>query len=269
MLVEAPRIRLEGPDLSHYRTRKRLAYRLCLYATVAVLMTISGCAIVSGNNIETGVRAGFETAVLKKIAIMPFSASDLFSMTEEEQRHMLKVYEETTASRLEAMGFETIAPGQILDLLKTSDKVDEMSRLKIDRPLPSLYESDESNTSDDRRVFLQEINAQLGADAIFIGQVVYHTTAECENTGVSPWTPHVVLEAGEASFGGRVPCAVSHFEAKLIDRTAGRTFWYNRALRELRAGASDAKIPSDLDNARATVDLVLTLSKGLGAFAPR
>ena len=269
MLVEAPRIRLVGPDLSVYRSRKRLVYRLCLYIVVLLLMSMSGCAFMANNARETGVRSGFEKTLIKKIAIMPFGSTDLFSLSEEEHRAMVQVYETSATLRLEAMGFEVMSSDQVSKRLGALGKLEELSRFQVDRPLTGLFEARRAEDKDDRLALLKELNAYLDTEAFFIAQVVYHTTARCEPTATSPYTSHVIMEAEPSNMKERVPCALSHFEAKLIEPTTTETVWYNRILREVRAGAVDAPNPDDISNARATVDLVLTeRNKGLGGFLP-
>lgn len=264
MLVERPRIRLEAPDLRRYKTRTRQLYRLCLYTTVALLLSISGCASLSGGQTleGKGIRAGFETIHVGKIAILPFVTSDTFSMSEEDRRVMLDIYEESALARLEAMGFETTSAEDVLEAIEDADKLADLSRLRIDRPLPELFEPGESEPGaieDDRNVFLREVAALMEVDTVLVGQVVYHTHADCDPTAGSKYTPHVVFAPGEPSAQDtRVPCAVSHFEAKLIKAATGHTIWYNRAMREVRAPSASAQIPDALDNAQATVSIVIT-----------
>jgi hypothetical protein len=239
-------------------------------ALLLLLATGSGCATSADAKAETGIRSGFETVTIGRVAVMPFVTSDAFSMTREARDELVARYEQSAEARLEALGFDFVTAGEIRDGLEPETRTQQLARLDLDKPLVELFESTSSEDGaleDDRLVFIREIAEKMKVDTVLIGQVVYHTDAMCSGDG-SRFTPHVVYEPGEPTApGARVPCAVSHFEAKLVHAKTGDTVWYNRALREVRAATPASPQPDILANADAAVALVLNDNrKGLRGF---
>ncbi len=264
MLVERPRIRLDGPCLIRHRSQKRALYRAALYAAVSLVLSISGCATLTftDDQAETGIRVGFEATSLGKIAIIPFATSDFFGLSDAEREAAVRVYEDSAAARLEAMGFSVITCDEVRAALAAAQGEPLLERLDIDRPLPELFEvtsTERGALEDDRIRLAKELAALVGADTLLIGQVIYHTEALCDIEEQSKYSAHIAFVPGEAIEGERqTPCAISHFEAKMLRGSTGQAIWYNRALRELRAASTQAPRPDPLDNARSTVDLVFS-----------
>ena len=261
------------------RTRKDAMqhHHLLISSLLAALCVASGCASVGPPPVETGPREGFEAASLRSVAVVPFFSADPFGLEPEARAHMLATYESAAVADLTSLGLEVVAPDQVREALTAAERLHELeTRLDLDRSIDTLFETGpfakrEEGVVDDRRVFLQELGALLKVDAVLLGEVVYHTDARCDASSSSTYTPYVVIEGSGRPQGETVPCAVSHFQAKLIDPREAKPLWFNRALREVRATAPEASTP-DLDqNARRTVELVLLeTNKGLkGVFERR
>jgi len=221
-----------------------------------------GCATFSSGELETGLRAGTEGVAVHRVAVMPVVAADPFGMEPAEQQAMLELYEAEVVHGLEELGAEVLTPVQVRDALMKAGRSDEIRRrLELNRPLELLFEPESIDErrqfEDDRKVFARELRDVLGVDALLVGQVVYHTTGRCEAGAESPYTEHVAV-LGESG-GGRtdVPCAISHFQAKLVDTRTGLTLWYNRVLRETRSASSESPPPDAGGNAVEAVRLVV------------
>ncbi|MEO1268533.1 MAG: hypothetical protein AAFX99_10575 [Myxococcota bacterium] len=251
------------------------------YATAAamglLMLFASGCASVTTPPIEVGPREGFEASALNRVAVVPFYATDPFGLEPEMHAHMLAVYEGAAVDTLKGLGLEVLGPSQVRDALAQADRLDELKvRLDLDRPIDGLFEgggpfAPQRDSVDDRSTFIKELALLLKVDAVLLGEVIYHTDARCEASTSSTYTPHVVVDGKGRPNGETVPCAVSHFQAKLLEPIEVKPIWYNRALREVRAVEPDGPQPDLDDNARQTVDLVLLeANKGLkSVFAAR
>ncbi len=238
---------------------------LCLLA----LPLLTACASGKGAQAQTGMRADLTPTDLGTIAVMPFSASDPFGMDPEAQAQMLALYQKSAEAELGALGLKVLSTAEVDSKLQSAGRTEELARLQLDRPLGELFESgsDQGALEDERQVLLRELGPMLDARTAFVGRVIYHTDGICPGiSGANP-TATIVHQGQEASAERRVPCAVSHFEAKLIDMATGRTLWYNRALREVRAANPTDAAPDTNDNASQTVKLVLAdADQGLQAI---
>ena len=256
------RIPLEGPYPARVPSPVTWSVRFFAYSVVAVLLTVSGCASHFGTAPEDealGVRDGIERVEIRSVAVAYIGSDGSFGLSEADLTAMIAIYEDRTVRRLRDAKLQVLTRESVAKAVEGTSLAGTLDeRLNIDRSLSEIFETAAPSPGiDDERVeAVRELGRTLGVDAIFLGQVVYHTTAQCDATTYSGYTPFVAHE-GSPPKGERVPCAISHYEAKLLDATNGRTIWYNRALRELRAAREDAPVPDLVKNANATVDLVV------------
>ncbi len=231
--------------------------RVTLYCTVVLLLAISGCATSGSAEAELGLRDGYEAVEVRRVGMLRIMAESRWGMTEQELQQMLGVYEDQSGEGLGKLGFEVVPHPDILQSLEGTPYHDRLGEaLDIDRSLGELFEDASPAGNEERLETVMAIGTHAKVQAVFLARVVYHTEATCNGTAESEFTPHVILPDGTPR-DATVPCAVSHFEAKLIDTRSGKTIWYNRALREVRAGSAQAQVPDADANARAAVDLVL------------
>lgn len=260
------------PSNAPPRTQAQAAGRCAqLLLTLGLTLLVgSGCATPRGGmeEVPMGLRDGVLPGSVGRIAILPFAPSDPFGMEPEAQTLMLARYEASAARELGALGFELLSVEELRQGLASDEARAELKRLRIDRPLPELFEPDrrqDGALEDDRHVLLRELGRRLEVRTALVGQVIYHTEAVCQGREPNPYANEVAYVTGPPEGDVRVPCVVSHFEAKLVDLETGRTLWYNRALRELRADAPSAPIPDAGANADATVARVISNDRhGLG-----
>jgi hypothetical protein len=228
-----------------------------------VCLTLSaGCATVTEYGPPVGARGGLDSLDTTRVAVMPFRTEDPFGYSPEELETLVQTYEGTAVAELEALGMKVVTPDAVRKALRDKGREEELdTRLDLGRPLDQLFEQErtaEGVIEDERTAFIREVAELLDVQLVLVGQVLYHGEGECSGSAKSVYTPYVVFEGGPSPGEGLVPCAVSHFHAKLIDAPAGRTVWYNRALRELRASSPNAPTPDLIANAREAVGLVIT-----------
>lgn len=245
-----------------------------------LLSAAFGCAGLGNNAKEAppaGIRADALQQDLGRIVLMPFAPSDPFGLGGGEREAMLDTYESAAHDTLKGLGLEALTPDALSEAMAAQDMQGELPRLNLDRPLLELFEgptrvqnSEKGEFEDDRVVLLRQVAEALDVQTALIGRVVYHTDAVCPGIGGSGHVTSIEHVGQEPPRGERVPCAVSHFEAKLVDMRSGRTLWYNRVLRELRAESAGADTPDLMANARVTVGMVLgDETKGLSGFVAK
>lgn len=240
-------------------------WRLVLAMAIAGLLSIMGCA-TTPRDISMGARQALHQVKVHKVVLLPMVAPAPFGLSPQEQQDMLRLYEAQAQKRLLAQGLQVVTAQEVRQQLP-QEELEE--RLDLDDQLLGEVFEDNTRGLHDRRALVAELGQAFGADAVLVGQVIYHSTATCDPNQESPYTPHVFVVHGEPEGQEPVPCAISHFEAKLVQASTGQTLWYNRALRELRASRADASTPDSEQNARDNVDLVfLSPYAGLDLRAP-
>lgn len=251
------RIPIEGPYLPR-APRIGGHVRATLYLMLVLLLAVSGCATTSGEGPELGIRAGYEALNVQRVAVLHVVPESSWGLDDAQLLALLATYETRSTAGLEGLGLEVVDHDAVAQALKGTPFQDRLGEaLDIDRSLGELFEDGgDVPSADERLSTVTAIGEHLGVQAVFLARVVYHTEALCDGTNDSEYTPYVILPDGEPE-DDRVPCVVSHFEAKLVDARTGKTIWYNRALREVRARSSDSAHPNATTNAEATVDLVL------------
>lgn len=179
--------------------------------------------------------------------------------------------ERTIVQELEGLGFRVIGPDGLRDRLERRDLWDRFLDVtaftdSLDQHFePSLYDEPPLETLALRDLHDADV---LGAPTMLIAEVVYQSTADC-TTDPRDFNAFAVVTDADGARAKKVvpgPCAITHFHAKLVDTSTGKTMWQNRQLRELRA----AQIRDALarDNALAAVEATLRGEHGLGPFAP-
>jgi hypothetical protein len=235
--------------LPHPKRGRSLLARLLLYFSTAVVLSVAGCA-TAPTDISVGARDLYHQIQLHRVLQLPVLAQAPFGLSDAEQAQVLDLYEAEAAAHLKELGLEVARQD-------THDRAALLAELDLeDRALSEVFESQEGGLQD-RRERLRALGESVHADAVWLGQVIYHSTATCDPTAESPYTPHVFVEGGSPQGPARVPCAISHFEARLLLTATGQTLWYNRALREVRASRHDAPTPDPAQNARDNVALVM------------
>lgn len=259
------------------RRRRGFSSRVALWRWCAVglvMLSSAACATSSGasNEAPTGLRAGFEQIRLERVVVAPFFSVDPFGLDPDARRAMIGLYEDSAMKRLGGLGADVISPGDVREALKADEREGELrERLDLDRPLTALFEPSAKGApnalEDERALFVRELAARFEADAVLLGEVVYHTEAKCA-AGKRLNAPHRVrayIGPPPKAKNVRVPCVVSHFQAKLIDPTSGATVWFNRALSETLASTPDAATPPIDANAReAVARVLLDARRGVG-----
>lgn len=252
-----------APCPTRHQDRANVSWGLLVLMAFGALSI--GCATFPEYGGEVGVRGEIESLDLTRVAVLPFAAEDPFGYSPEELDAVVKIYEDTAVADLSALGMTVVTPASVRERLRGQEREDELrTRLELNRSLDQLFEDDgrtAGTIEDERTAFVRELAAELDVDLVLVGQVVYHSSGECSGQSTSLYTPYVVFEGGEAPGVGRVPCATSHFHAKLIDAARGRTVWYNRALREVRANGASSPTPDLAANAREVVHLVIAKSE--------
>jgi hypothetical protein len=244
-------------DAPPRRPRMGDLLRALLYTTVLGLMTVSGCAAMPLSEAPMGLRDDVDTRRIKRVAIVYIGTASGWAPESDARDELITVYSDRVEASLTALGVEALPPSAVQEALADTELAGRLSEaLQIDRPLDDLFEEISPDGLDERVKVIMALRDLLGVDAVLIGQIVYHAESTCDGSDESDYTPYVVFPNGKPE-DARVPCAVSHFEAKLVDTRTGRTIWYNRALREARGHAADAPAPDAIANAEATVDLVL------------
>lgn len=238
-----------------------------LYIAVFGLLVLISCATISSEGpAPLGIRSGFADLKVQKILIAPVVSEGGFGLSQEEHKALSEVYASQSALRLRALGFEVLTPSEIGD-----ESV--MEGLSVHRSLSELFEPSRQGeqwaVDDERRALLQTLGSKFQAEAIYFGQILYHTSGTCQGSTNSPYTPHVVLAEGQPQ-EDRVSCTTGHFQAKLVHTQSAQTLWFNRVLREVRNATLASPSPDPLANARALVDLTLNSpSHGLTQFASK
>ncbi len=237
--------------------RRRLGWIASLLLVLATATFVS-CAPSAMVKDDTGVRSDFHPTLLKEVAVLPFFSTEPFGLSETEQEKVLSFYESVARDELKKLGVE-VTDTKALQSVTSVAPQDVRAGLNLTQPLDSLFETlpPERQIAPERRAFLKEYARKAGVQTVLLGQVVYHTSATCPTVVGSQYSQHVVHVGGKSAPADvSVPCAVAHFQGKLVNAETGKTIWFNRALREARAAEADGDVPDLMENARAAVGIV-------------
>lgn len=206
------------------------------------LLFLCGCATSS----NTGVRADYHKQPVERVAVVPFYAKASFGLDESQLDSVLDSSQKAAVETLRAEGFEVVEPEVFRDHLaqhEAESKFDDGVLLRS-----SLSNYFEPSDSEDERASLEVATVtelyeedKLPGDALFFGELVYHTRAECRSD------PSQYNERAEVSYhteqarrADSSPCLVSHIRVKLVDAESGETMWVNNKLLQTHAAREGA-----------------------------
>jgi hypothetical protein len=226
-----------------------------------VALLFGGCAATP----SVGVRRDYHQHTLRRVAVAPLTASSHFGLEDSEWHTIRATYERQVLTELSSFGFHVVPAGELERRLRASGHWQTFTEVLVPRGgLEARFEpqlqTDETSLEVDALRALAADSA-LEADALLMTEIVYQSDGFCDQDP-REHSPHAVV-VGDIDKSS--PCVVSHFQAKLVDPTTGRTMWHNRQLLERRVDQLDDR--TKVQNIREVVAATISGPHGLGPLA--
>jgi len=247
---------------AHNQLNRRLPSALAV-AWVLGTLCLAGCATTP----QVGIRSDYRGGSLSGSSMTPFFSRSTFSLSDAELDRRLAWAEEAAVTWLSERGVQVTPPGDVQSRLREADAWGDFEPSGIFTV--DLAASFESAPREERRqtqtsILYDLFDRGLSRRYVLFGELLYQTTAECREDPDRYTSRSRVVVADDAPESLPRPCVVTHFQARLMDASAGATVWYNRTLRELHAAEIDRSHVQR--NIRATVRRTLASDGGLSGL---
>lgn len=225
-----------------------------------------GCATAP----RVGVRSGFENRTVNTVAVAPVWGSSQFGLSDDEWRALTLQVENSVTSQLESLGFTVLGSSGLRDQMERRNAWERFEDVISYRDgIETHFEPTRHTDQPLEVVALADLRraGAIDSDGLLLLEIVYQSTGTCtEDARDHNQFAVIVTERGSRKDPAPGPCVVTHFQAKLVDTSTGKTMWHNRRLREYRA----ATIAADelRENIDATVTETIAGEHGIAPFAP-
>jgi hypothetical protein len=188
-----------------------------------------------GTTQQYGVRSGFENIRLRQLVAVPFYTVSPFGLSDTVRGKIARTYEVQTSAWFRDHGVELLPSSAFWKAVDERESLrQELSdRLDLASPLSLLFEGDPTDPASLEATGVQLVTRSTDLPKTWLlGEIVYHSRGTCWERAVESDRARVVTESGD----GKSPhlCIVTHFHARIIDATSGKTIWFGSSLVELR-----------------------------------
>lgn len=235
-------------------------------AVASAIGLVAACASAP----DIGVRDDFEENRVTSVAIVPFYSSASFGLPASQLRDIEEAYERAAHQSLRRQGFQVVDARTLRHHLTEHDRWrDFEDGIRLRTGLTHYFEPDPRR--DRQSIEITTIrhlatDGLLPADTLLFGEVIYHSQGHCrEQADDHVDLAHLSVTDSAPSNAPR-PCVTSHFRAKLVEATTGRTMWLNQMLVETHTGQVDADTVTNTIG--LAVDFTFENDDGLTPLAP-